>query len=174
MPTDPTPQAGPLPGYWCAHCESQVHAQHTCEPSPAPQTQQGFRELKPMTDKDAAAKLREIFNDLQTRFHDQWDWMEAGFSLMVLETYLESVTEERDRAQDALRIYRTELEKAIPLLGDCIPWLPNGNPLTMSIEALLAPASTKERRAAREVADALFNPVSTRRPEPNRDDVRRG
>lgn len=44
--------------------------------------------LKPMTDKEAAAKLREIFDDLQTRFHDQWDWMDAEFSLQVLEAHL--------------------------------------------------------------------------------------
>jgi len=58
-----------------------------------------IRMLKPMTAEDASAKLLSIFDDLQTRFHDQWDWMDADFSLMVLEAHLRAAREERDHAK---------------------------------------------------------------------------
>jgi hypothetical protein len=67
---------------------------------------------KPMTDTDAAAELRRIFDDLQTRFYDQWDWLDAEFSLQVIEGHLCDARDERDKV--LLQVGDTVLVKSHP------------------------------------------------------------
>lgn len=45
---------------------------------------------KVITVDDAEAGMKEIFDDLQTRHHDDWDWLNAHFYLEVLMTTLRS------------------------------------------------------------------------------------
>lgn len=42
--------------------------------------------------RDAVNRLDEIFSELQTNFHDQWDWMDAHFYLEVLRVTCEDST----------------------------------------------------------------------------------
>jgi hypothetical protein len=52
--------------------------------------------LRPLTPQNAVLGLEKIFEDLQIRFHDQWDWMEAYFYLGAIEAALDLPI--RDRA----------------------------------------------------------------------------
>lgn len=49
----------------------------------------------PVDDNDAIAGLNRIFDDLQTRFHDEWDWMNAGFYVEILRCTIEDLREQQ-------------------------------------------------------------------------------
>jgi hypothetical protein len=76
------------------------------------------------TRQEALAKLDGIFRQLQTDFHDQWDWMDAAFSVEVLRCELEQYDEDRamipalvKQTQDQARIIadlRAELRTLKP------------------------------------------------------------
>jgi hypothetical protein len=49
--------------------------------------------VRTITCEDAAKNLEDIFDDIQTRFHDEWDWIRAAFSLEVLMTTIRGFQE---------------------------------------------------------------------------------
>src|SRR6185437_4643299 len=74
------------------------------------------------TPESAIAKLHEIFKDLQTRFHDQWDWMDAEFSVEVLKAAIDELRQstlpatatEGQPFQDALMAAQERYESGRP------------------------------------------------------------
>jgi hypothetical protein len=48
-------------------------------------------------------KLEAIHNDVQTRFHDQWDWMNAGFYVEALKTHMDIKQERIEKLEALLR-----------------------------------------------------------------------
>jgi hypothetical protein len=44
----------------------------------------GIQKTSIMTTDEIAEKLNEVFSDVQTKIHDQWDWMEAAFYVECL------------------------------------------------------------------------------------------
>lgn len=54
----------------------------------------------PVDDNDAIAGLNRIFDDLQTRFHDEWDWMNAGFYVEILRCTIEDLREQQSASPE--------------------------------------------------------------------------
>jgi hypothetical protein len=52
----------------------------------------GGLQMRVVTTADAIAGLDEIFRDLQTRFHDQWNWIDAAFYVECLRCTIEDLT----------------------------------------------------------------------------------
>lgn len=58
----------------------------------APSTSAIVLQHRVIATADAIAGLDEIFRDLQTRFHDQWNWMDAAFYVECLRCAIEDLT----------------------------------------------------------------------------------
>lgn len=62
------------------------------QPFVAPVTSATMVQHHVITTADAFAGLDEIFRDLQTRFHNQWNWMDAVFYVECLRSAIEDLT----------------------------------------------------------------------------------
>lgn len=57
-----------------------------------------------LSDAEAIAALNAIHADVQSKFHDQWDWMDAAFYVHALECRIADLVTEHDRIKAAFHM----------------------------------------------------------------------
>ena len=58
---------------------------------------------KPKTVEELFRQLRDIHADVQTKFHDEWEWMDADFCIEALKVHFEAAQDRVKTLEDALR-----------------------------------------------------------------------
>jgi hypothetical protein len=78
------------------------------------------QQRKPMTIAQILKRLDEIHGDVQAKFHDKWDWIDAAFSIEQLKAHFEF----KDKRIAALEAWIKELDWT-PITEDNMPKVGN-------------------------------------------------
>jgi hypothetical protein len=104
-----------------------------CAEETHPQKEQPVIQVRPVTAEAAAKGLREIFDGLQTNFHDQWEHIDAEFYLQVLEAELTHQGDALSRARKC-----AEETAKTPITREDILGADDGSELLVALRECLA------------------------------------